>query len=110
MKKQFALFCYALFSFLLTPGTPPFSVESENEQKPLVLILLGPPRSGEGILAIKTSQAFSIPYISAANLLYAQMNEGTEIGQQAREYINLRGSIPDSFILTMLSERMKREN
>ncbi len=110
MKRHLAIFCCTLFSFTTTPCNVTFSVDPDSHQKPLILILLGPPRSGEGVLAIKTSQVFSIPYISAANLLHAQMNEGTEIGQQAREYINCRGVIPDSFIMKMLYDRMKFEN
>lgn len=87
-----------------------FAVDAVATQKPLVVILFGPPRSGQGVLAVKASQAFAIPHISAANLLYQQMNEGTENGELAREYINCRGSIPDSLLLQMLYERIKQES
>ena len=117
MKRHIAFFSCSLLLFAQSAFSSAATIELTDTQKPLVdtqkplvVILFGPPRSGQGVLAVKAAQSLAIPHISAANLLYQQMSEGTEIGQQAREYINCRGSIPDCLILQMLYERIKQEN
>lgn len=87
------------------------AADDANDQKPLVLILFGPPGSGQGVLAVKISKAFSMPLVSIADLVHDNIKEETEIGQQTRECLAADASIPDSLILQMLREYIyKKEN
>lgn len=79
-----------------------------DTNKPLVLILLWPPGSGEGVLTVKVSKAFAIPHINTANLLRDASNEESELWEQARECLNTTGAIPDSLVMQLLYQRIKR--
>lgn len=105
MIKQIALLCCLLLSAHELQSSP--SVDESS--KPVVILLLGPPGSGCGSLAVKISKTFSIPQLSAASLLQQHIQEETETGQKVRECLNTRGYIPDTLVLQMLHEDLKRD-
>jgi adenylate kinase len=78
-----------------------------EKNKPLALVLFGPPGCAPGVLGIKISKAFTLPLVSTADLVHDHIKEETEIGQQARDCLSAKGSIPDSLILQMLYEHIK---
>ncbi len=84
--------------------------QQQGAQKPCILLLLGPPGSGQGVLAVKIAKAFSLPHISSADLLHEVGEDDLEIKQKAREYLTRTGSIPDALISEMLFERVKRKD
>ncbi|MDB6081638.1 MAG: adk1 [Chlamydiia bacterium] len=94
---------------LLTVISSIDAVETDGN-KPVVLLLLGPPGSGRSTLAVKLSKTFSIPHLTAASLLQDHIREDTEIGQKVRDYLNSRGYIPDTLILQMLYDYLKHQD
>lgn len=91
-----------LFVLLVSPLYAEESVKS----RPLILLLLGAPGSGRDALAVKVSSAFSLPYVSTADLLLDYSDEETETGRFTRECLNT-GHIPDDLLLRLISERIK---
>lgn len=80
------------------------------QTRPFVLLVLGPPGSGQGVLAVKVAKGFSVPHISSADLINGLRDEECEIKQKAREYLQRTGSIPDTIISDLLYKRMTNED
>jgi adenylate kinase len=72
----------------------------------LNLILLGPPGAGKGTQAERLRDDFGIPHISTGDILRAQVTEGTELGRQARHYMDAGELVPDDVIIGMITERI----
>jgi adenylate kinase len=72
----------------------------------LNLILLGPPGAGKGTQAERLRDDFGIPHISTGDILRAQVTEGTELGAQAKRYMDAGELVPDDVIIGMITERI----
>jgi adenylate kinase len=68
----------------------------------LNLILLGPPGAGKGTQAERLTDDFSLPYIATGDMLRAQVKDGTELGTQAKEYMDRGELVPDEVIVGMI--------
>lgn len=79
----------------------------ENKDKPVILMLIGPPGSGRDLLAVRVSSSYSLPYIACTDLLLDYSDEDSEIGKEARRCLHTGAQIPDSLILKLISERAK---
>ena len=72
------------------------------------LILLGAPGAGKGTQAEILSAKLGIPTISTGNMLRAAIKEGTEIGLQAKSYMDAGKLVPDSVIIGIVAERLSQ--
>jgi adenylate kinase len=72
----------------------------------LNLILLGPPGSGKGTQGERLQQDLELPYYATGDILRAAVREGTEIGSQAREYMDRGDFVPDDVIVGVIAERI----
>jgi adenylate kinase len=72
----------------------------------LNLILLGPPGAGKGTQADRLRDDFALPHISTGDMLRAQVAEGTELGEEARRYMDAGELVPDEVIVGMITERV----
>lgn len=66
------------------------------------LILLGPPMAGKGTQAKLISEHFSIPHISTGDILRKNVSDGTELGNQAKAYMDRGDLVPDELILNLV--------
>jgi adenylate kinase len=74
----------------------------------LNLILLGPPGSGKGTQGEALQEDLRLPYYATGDILRAAVREGTELGQQAREYMDRGDLVPDDVIIGLIAERIER--
>jgi adenylate kinase len=72
----------------------------------LNLILLGPPGAGKGTQAERLREDFGLPHISTGDILRGQVAEGTELGKQAKQYMDAGELVPDDVIVGMIGERI----
>jgi adenylate kinase len=72
----------------------------------LNLILLGPPGAGKGTQADRLHDDFGLPHISTGDILRAQVAEGTELGREAKRYMDAGDLVPDEVIIGMITERL----
>ncbi len=71
-----------------------------------IVVLLGAPGAGKGTQAVRLSRARSLPHVSTGDLLREHLARGTQLGAQARAYMDAGDLVPDDLVLAMLSERV----
>jgi len=72
----------------------------------LNLILLGPPGAGKGTQADRLRDDFALPHISTGDMLRSQVADGTELGSEAKRYMDAGELVPDEVIVGMITERV----
>src|SRR5271156_6358310 len=68
--------------------------------------MLGPPGAGKGTQADRLHGDFSLPHISTGDILRAQVAEGTELGSEAKRYMDAGELVPDEVIVGMITDRV----
>ena len=70
------------------------------------LILLGPPGVGKGTQAQFLMDRLNAVQVSTGDLLRAAVREGTDLGKDAKRYMDAGNLVPDDVILGLIGERM----
>lgn len=70
------------------------------------LVLLGPPGAGKGTQAALLSEKLNIPHISTGDLFRANISEGTELGIEAKSYMDAGELVPTSVTARMVQSRL----
>ncbi|MBV9422034.1 MAG: adenylate kinase [Solirubrobacterales bacterium] len=76
----------------------------------LNLILLGPPGAGKGTQAERLQDDFQVPFISTGDMLRANVKGATELGREARNYMDAGELVPDDLIVAMVAERLQEDD
>jgi adenylate kinase len=76
----------------------------------LNLILFGPPGAGKGTQAERLRSDFQLPFISTGDMLRGNVKEQTELGKQAKEYMDAGDLVPDELILAMAADRLTQSD
>jgi len=74
------------------------------------LILLGGPGAGKGTQANLIKDKYQIPQISTGDMLRAAVKQGTELGKQAKSFMDAGGLVPDEVIIGLVKERIKEDD
>jgi adenylate kinase len=69
-------------------------------------IFLGPPGSGKGTYASRIAPKLNIPHISTGELLRQNINQETEIGKLAKQFMDRGELVPDEIVIEMLKQRI----
>jgi adenylate kinase len=72
----------------------------------VVLLLFGPPGSGKGTQARLITNWLGIPAISTGDMLRAEIQAGTELGNAARSIMASGGLVGDDLVNKMLANRV----
>ena len=75
----------------------------------LNLVLLGPPGSGKGTQGERLQADFRLPYYATGNILRAAVEDRTEVGKAAKEYMDRGDLVPDDVIIGVIAERLEGE-
>jgi len=70
------------------------------------LILFGPPGAGKGTQAKMMIEAFRLPHISTGDILRSEVKNNTELGRQAKAYMEAGKLVPDSLVTEMVKKRL----
>jgi len=71
-----------------------------------VVILLGGPGAGKGTQAARLSENLGLAHISTGDLFRENLKNDTELGKQARGYMDSGKLVPDELVLEMLFDRV----
>ena len=76
----------------------------------LKLILLGAPGAGKGTQAEIISKKYNIPAISTGAIIREAIQSGTEMGKNAKSYIDAGALVPDEVVIGIIRERLAKED
>lgn len=71
------------------------------------LILLGGPGAGKGTQANYIKEKYQIPQISTGDMLRAAVKAGTDLGKEAKKFMDAGGLVPDEVIIGLVKERIQ---
>ena len=74
------------------------------------LILLGPPGAGKGTQAKMLNEKFRRPQISTGNILRKSIQNGTELGNRAKVFMNSGRLVQDDVVIGLIRERIVEED
>ncbi len=72
------------------------------------LILLGAPGAGKGTQATRISDKYGLPHISTGDILRKNIKEGTELGKEAKSYIDAGQLVPDEVVINIVKDRLQQ--
>ena len=72
------------------------------------IVLMGLPGAGKGTQADKIVEKYAIPHISTGDMFRAAMKEGTELGLQAKSFMDQGALVPDEVTIGIVRERLSK--
>jgi len=70
------------------------------------LVLVGPPGAGKGTQAKFLAEHFAIPHISTGDIFRANLKAGTDLGNQAKAFMERGELVPDDLTNAMVRDRL----
>lgn len=74
------------------------------------LVLMGLPGAGKGTQAEKIVDKYGIPHISTGDMFRAAIKEGTELGLQAKSFMDQGALVPDEVTIGIVRERLSKDD
>lgn len=74
------------------------------------IIMLGAPGAGKGTQAELIAEKYGIPHISTGDIFRANIREGTDLGRQAKEYMDKGQLVPDDLTVRILLDRVSKDD
>ena len=74
----------------------------------MYILLMGPPGDGKGTQAEKLIDEFNIPHISTGDMFRAAVSAGTELGKEAKKYMDAGGLVPDVVTIGIVREGLSK--
>ena len=76
----------------------------------MFILLMGPPGAGKGTQAEKLIRDYGIPQISTGDMFRAAVKSGTELGKEAKSYMDKGALVPDSVTIGIVGERLAQKD
>lgn len=70
------------------------------------IIMLGAPGAGKGTQAKMIAEKYGIPHVSTGDLFRVNIKNGTELGMEAKKYMDQGLLVPDELTVKMLLDRV----
>ncbi len=70
------------------------------------IIMLGAPGAGKGTQAKMIADKYSVPHISTGDIFRANIKNGTELGMEAKKYMDQGLLVPDELTVKILLDRV----
>ena len=74
------------------------------------IIMLGAPGAGKGTQAVKIAEKYKIPHISTGDIFRANIKNGTELGMEAKKYMDQGLLVPDELTVRILLDRVAQDD
>jgi adenylate kinase len=72
----------------------------------LNLVLMGPPGAGKGTQAERLVDDFDLPYYATGDILRGAVEEESDLGKEAKQYMDNGDLVPDDVICRVIMERV----
>ncbi|MCD7807047.1 MAG: adenylate kinase [Lachnospiraceae bacterium] len=70
------------------------------------IIMLGAPGAGKGTQAKMIAEKYGIPHVSTGDIFRANIKNGTELGMEAKKYMDQGALVPDELTVKILLDRV----
>ena len=74
------------------------------------IIMLGAPRAGKGTQAKMIADKYGVPHISTGDIFRANIKNGTELGMEAKKYMDQGLLVPDELTVRILLDRVAQDD
>ena len=74
------------------------------------IIMLGAPGAGKGTQAKMIAEKYSVPHISTGDIFRANIKNGTELGMEAKKYMDQGLLVPDELTVKILLDRVAKDD
>ncbi|AZV40881.1 adenylate kinase [Peribacillus asahii] len=74
------------------------------------LVLMGLPGAGKGTQAEKIVEKYNIPHISTGDMFRTAIKDGTELGIQAKSFMDQGALVPDEVTIGIVRERLSKDD
>ena len=71
------------------------------------LVLLGPPGAGKGTQANELSKKYDLIHLSTGDLLREAVKNGSDVGAEAKTFMDKGELVPDEIVAKMITEKLK---
>jgi adenylate kinase len=75
---------------------------------PLNVLLLGPQGAGKGTQAKRISAEYGIPHIASGEILRAEMDAGTELGNRVKDVYDRGDLVSDDLMIELIRNRLEQ--
>jgi adenylate kinase len=74
------------------------------------ILIFGPNGSGKGTQGAVVKNRYGIPHIETGVIFRENISKGTDLGKEAKEYIDRGELVPDGITIPMILDRLARED
>lgn len=74
------------------------------------IIMLGAPGAGKGTQAKMIAEKYAVPHVSTGDIFRANIKNGTELGMEAKKYMDQGLLVPDELTVKILLDRVAQED
>ncbi|MGE2730046.1 adenylate kinase [Mycolicibacterium vaccae] len=74
------------------------------------IVLLGPPGAGKGTQAQKLAEELGVPHVSTGDLFRSNISNGTELGLEAKKYLDAGDLVPATLTNALVDDRLDDED
>ncbi len=74
------------------------------------IIMLGAPGAGKGTQAKMIAEKYSVPHVSTGDIFRANIKNGTELGMEAKKYMDQGLLVPDELTVKILLDRVAQDD
>ena len=74
------------------------------------LVILGPPGAGTGTQAEYIVERYNIPHISTGDIFRENIKNNTELGKEAKSYMDKGLLVPDDLVIALVEDRLNKDD
>ena len=74
------------------------------------IIMLGAPGAGKGTQAKMIAEKYGVPHVSTGDIFRANIKNGTELGKEAKQYLDQGLLVPDELTVRILLDRVAQDD
>jgi len=76
----------------------------------MIIIFLGSPGAGKGTIAEEIKKKIDVPIIATGDILRNAIKDNSDLGKEAKEYVNTGKLVPDDLILKIIENRITKKD
>ncbi|MCR4890772.1 MAG: adenylate kinase [Lachnospiraceae bacterium] len=74
------------------------------------IVMLGAPGAGKGTQAKRIAEKYGIPHVSTGDIFRANIKNGTDLGKEAKTYMDEGKLVPDELTVRILLDRVAQDD